>query len=677
MYNGSKFKNYTIKLNNTNDGFYIYIFAQDTQKVYSCNVTRVKFEQRTTIHLFDDTLSLNSGYYSYYYDLMQYFSQTPHLNFSNPYYFDWRSTRVLLLDSISHLILNHLDIKRDTAGNIHFSVLSPNGRYLYVLEGRYAPKPLINIYLRLRKIDFYDAVNYVPKEYILYDSLIDIPHDKFNSPTWLSDYSLIYGPCSRIFMLNHGINTFVINKPDMPFGYEKFYKDFQVVETPDSNIINKYYFHLNGYANVYPLKQNLYLNTTEQYSCNVVMLHVDADTAYKNFVWYVYNKQTNQFDSSTGNNCYIKDVSGGIYCKLKGITNSGYFAWYSDSLYPHLKLKAIIASTNKLGCQYVAYQFKDSSIITEINPSYKQYWHWYFGDGTDAMLVDTGSYSNYGKGNISHIYTKNGIYSVKLIYNNGYCEDAFNYINAVNIVPAPAPLFTVNYAYSCPPFLLQLYDTSTLAISRYYTFGDGKDTVANAFNNNFQASHLYNKTGVYTITQSLTGSTGCVTTSNQNIEVVPPFKISLGNDSTICFGESMILSSTMNHANYIWNNGSTDSVFNITQEGQYILTANVGACKSTDSIIVTYYKDGECDNHILAYPNPFAEELFLKGFLKNQNELTIKIIDLSGRLVASYQPTPQQGHFTLKIPSATFAAGMYIIDIISNDLNKRLKVVKF
>ena len=473
-----------------------------------------------------------------------------------------------------------------------------------------------------------------------------------------------------------------INKPDLPFYYNKLYSNYPSIYT-DTSFYNQFdstskkTFRFTVYNAIFPLRTYLYLNTSEEYSCKSVLLHTDADSAYKKFEWYVYNNKSQSFDTSYGNTCYIKDVNDGVYYKLKGVTDNGYFAWYSDSLYPHLKPKAAIASTYIQGCQYLSYKFKDSSSSLEINPSFKQRWHWYFGDGSDTIIVDTGSYPNYGNGNVDHIYTKSGTYNIKLIYNNGYCEDTIEYINAVNIKSAPTPFFTVNHQYSCSPFNLQIKDTSSLAVKRHYQYGDGKDTFAIGYNTSFVANHLYNSIGKYQISQTLTGSTGCVTSSNENIEVVAPFKINLGNDTTLCEGEGITLKSIIGHANYEWNNGTTDSILYLTKSGQYILTAKVGTCSSTDTIAIDYYRHGECENHIWAYPNPFSSDLNLDGFLKKEDELIINIYDMNGKLVVSGQTIKEQGHFIIRIQSEGLSQGIYILSVASAELNRKIKIIKF
>lgn len=168
---------------------------------------------------------------------------------------------------------------------------------------------------------------------------------------------------------------------------------------------------------------------------------------------------------------------------------------------------------------------------------------------------------------------------------------------------------------------MQLKDTSSLAVKRHYQYGDGKDTFAIGYNTSFVANHLYNSIGKYQISQTLSGSSGCATSSSETIEVVAPFKVTLGNATTLCEGEGITLKSIINHANYEWNNGTTDSIIYVTKSGQYILKAKVGACSSTDTLAIDYYRHGECENHIWAYPNTFSSGFNLDGFLKKKTNL--------------------------------------------------------
>ncbi len=67
------------------------------------------------------------------------------------------------------------------------------------------------------------------------------------------------------------------------------------------------------------------------------------------------------------------------------------------------------------------------------------------------------------------------------------------------------------------------------------------------------------------------------------------FEVELGNDTTLCEGESLQLSAFLNpSAEYFWQNGSTFSDFEVTQAGTYFVDVNIGACFDSDTVFIDY-----------------------------------------------------------------------------------------
>ncbi|MBI5541855.1 MAG: gliding motility-associated C-terminal domain-containing protein [Bacteroidia bacterium] len=64
--------------------------------------------------------------------------------------------------------------------------------------------------------------------------------------------------------------------------------------------------------------------------------------------------------------------------------------------------------------------------------------------------------------------------------------------------------------------------------------------------------------------------------------------IDLGNDTTLCQGETLTLDVTTPNATYQWLDNSTNPTFNVTQQGIYWVTATVNNCNKSDFINVTY-----------------------------------------------------------------------------------------
>tara|TARA_R110002050_G_scaffold162939_2_gene292869 strand:- start:9363 stop:11891 length:2529 start_codon:yes stop_codon:yes gene_type:complete len=78
-----------------------------------------------------------------------------------------------------------------------------------------------------------------------------------------------------------------------------------------------------------------------------------------------------------------------------------------------------------------------------------------------------------------------------------------------------------------------------------------------------------------------------VTYDTINVSYVVYPLVDLGNDTTICDGETISLNAGYPNATYGWNTGSTDSVINVTQTGPYSVLVQVGNCVDRDTVQVT------------------------------------------------------------------------------------------
>lgn len=77
-----------------------------------------------------------------------------------------------------------------------------------------------------------------------------------------------------------------------------------------------------------------------------------------------------------------------------------------------------------------------------------------------------------------------------------------------------------------------------------------------------------------------------------NVDFGSQFEINLGNDTSFCYGNSIILSPGNNYYSYYWQDGSTDSVLIAGNTGYYWVqvTDSIG-CTSTDSIHIEAFMD--------------------------------------------------------------------------------------
>jgi gliding motility-associated-like protein len=66
--------------------------------------------------------------------------------------------------------------------------------------------------------------------------------------------------------------------------------------------------------------------------------------------------------------------------------------------------------------------------------------------------------------------------------------------------------------------------------------------------------------------------------------------LDLGNDTTLCQGETLTLYATTPNASYLWQDNSTNSIFNVTEQGAYWVQITDSTGSVTDTINVSYYQ---------------------------------------------------------------------------------------
>jgi gliding motility-associated-like protein len=75
-------------------------------------------------------------------------------------------------------------------------------------------------------------------------------------------------------------------------------------------------------------------------------------------------------------------------------------------------------------------------------------------------------------------------------------------------------------------------------------------------------------------------------TINVNFNPIPT--VDLGNDTTLCQGEVLILDETTPNATYLWQDNSTNPTVNISQQGDYWVEVTVNNCSTTETINVNF-----------------------------------------------------------------------------------------
>jgi len=103
--------------------------------------------------------------------------------------------------------------------------------------------------------------------------------------------------------------------------------------------------------------------------------------------------------------------------------------------------------------------------------------------------------------------------------------------------------------------------------------------------------------------------------------------IDLGIDTLLCTNDTLILDVTTSGATYTWQDGSSNSTFQVTGPGVYSVSVQVGTCLSaSDNISITYHT---CDTTIIG-PTPLPGILTMPNVLTpnndDQNDLFVPIL---------------------------------------------------
>ncbi len=124
---------------------------------------------------------------------------------------------------------------------------------------------------------------------------------------------------------------------------------------------------------------------------------------------------------------------------------------------------------------------------------------------------------------------------------------------------------------------------NTGGVSYSWDFGDGNSLSGQ------NAAHSYLTDGIFTVYLIADNGAGCVDSAQATIEVYPAPVPDLGLDLEVCDGDGALLDPGFGFAAYLWQDGSTDPTFIVSQPGTFWVevTDSMG-CMAVDSIDVTY-----------------------------------------------------------------------------------------
>ena len=180
--------------------------------------------------------------------------------------------------------------------------------------------------------------------------------------------------------------------------------------------------------------------------------------------------------------------------------------------------------------------------------------HWSTGDTTQTIKVSPNQTTTY---------------SLNVTNSNG-CSAS----DSIKVNVAPLPIVNLgNDTSLCQGNTLNLNAANT--VSTYLWQDNSTNQIYNV-----------NQQGTYWV--KVTTPIGCTGSDTINVNYNPATVVNLGNDTTICQGETLLLDASLPNATYLWQDGSTNATFNVSVQGTYwVKVTNSNGCSGTDTIHVT------------------------------------------------------------------------------------------
>lgn len=225
-------------------------------------------------------------------------------------------------------------------------------------------------------------------------------------------------------------------------------------------------------------------------------------------------------------------------------------------------------------CVKNAFNFKD---LTNTQYGVVDSWRWNFGDLTTT--ADTSALKN-----PSYLYPAPGTSSVSLIVTNSKgCIDTITKPIAVSALPA----ITLGFSDTliCRTDTLQLLSSSS-GVPVY-----SWQPAYNILNPNSANPKVYPK--VSTTYQVTVDDRGCINTVPVTVNVTDSVYLTIGNDSTICKGDTIQFFPNTNGLYYTWSPAAGLNNLSILNPSvtpvaktDYILNTSIGGCNKKDTITI-------------------------------------------------------------------------------------------
>ncbi|HRO45955.1 PKD domain-containing protein, partial [Agriterribacter sp.] len=222
------------------------------------------------------------------------------------------------------------------------------------------------------------------------------------------------------------------------------------------------------------------------------------------------------------------------------------------------KVEPKFTFTQTGSCSPIKVSFTDATEACSSIISYE----WNFGDASPVL-------SGYNP-NPEHDYDQPGLYKVTLTVS--ISGESKTYEEDIIVSGTGIPVDLGNDTTICAGSTITL-DAGNHAGATYEWAPGGETT----------QSIAVSEAGTYIVTVT---KDGCKTIDAIQVTVVPALTVNLGNDTTLCPGNSVVLDAGNPGATYLWSTGETTRIISTDTAGTYSVMVSKGSCSGSGSLAV-------------------------------------------------------------------------------------------
>ena len=213
--------------------------------------------------------------------------------------------------------------------------------------------------------------------------------------------------------------------------------------------------------------------------------------------------------------------------------------------------------------------------------------------------------------------------------------------DSINKLYHPFAQLNFDKTEGCPGTMVRFTAVVADADSVIWNFADGDNK------GGLDVQHLFNSSGTYPITASLTDTTGAVVATfntDSDITIHPIPLLNLIDSITLLNNQIKTIDAGNTFSSYSWNGVMGDQTFQLSAldlgVGTHTLTLKVSSnygCINSDTITITVQKPVGIDKkepiELKLYPNPASHFIRIQWGDSNIKALSASLIDANGRVV--------------------------------------------